>query len=92
MTDPHSNLREIVAELSVSHESIRTILNYHLGMKRLASPKRVAEDILGVVVTEDEIRVYEFIMQTSHQVSVRRLPTDPKPKKHAKVGQKSKSC
>ena len=31
----HLSLREIVAELSVSHESIRTILNDCLGMKRV---------------------------------------------------------
>ena len=30
-------LREIVAKLSVSHESIRTILNDCLGMKRVAA-------------------------------------------------------
>ena len=33
----HSSLREIAAELSVSHESIRTILNDCLGMKRVAA-------------------------------------------------------
>ena len=31
----HLSLREIAAELSVSHESIRTILNDCLGMKRV---------------------------------------------------------
>ena len=31
----HLSLREIAAELSVSHESIRTILNDFLGMKRI---------------------------------------------------------
>ena len=33
----HLSLREIDAELSVSHESIRTILNDYLGMKRVAA-------------------------------------------------------
>ena len=33
----HLSLREIAAELSVSHESIRTILNDYLGMKRVAA-------------------------------------------------------
>ena len=33
----HLKLREISAELSVSHESIRTILNDCLGMKRVAA-------------------------------------------------------
>ena len=33
----HSSLREIAAELRVSHESIRTILNDCLGMKRVAA-------------------------------------------------------
>ena len=33
----HLSLREIAAELSVSHESIRTILNDFLGMKRVAA-------------------------------------------------------
>ena len=33
----HSSLREIIAELSVSHESIRTILNDFLGMKRFTA-------------------------------------------------------
>ena len=33
----HLSLREIAAELSVSHESIRTILNDCLGMKRVAA-------------------------------------------------------
>ena len=33
----HSSLREIVAELSVSHESICTILNDCLGTKRVAA-------------------------------------------------------
>ena len=33
----HLSLREIVAELSVSHESIRVILNDCLGMKSVAS-------------------------------------------------------
>ena len=33
----HLSLREIVAELSVSPESIRTILNDFLGMKRVAA-------------------------------------------------------
>ena len=33
----HSSLREITAELSVSHESIRTILNDFLGMKPVAA-------------------------------------------------------
>ena len=33
----HLSLREIAAELSVSHESIRTILNDWLGMKRVAA-------------------------------------------------------
>ena len=33
----HSSLREIATELSVSHESIRTILNDCLGMKRVAA-------------------------------------------------------
>ena len=33
----HLSLREIAAELSVSRESIRTILNDFLGMKRVAA-------------------------------------------------------
>ena len=33
----HLSLREITAELSVSHESIRTIFNDCLGMKRVAA-------------------------------------------------------
>ena len=33
----HSSLREIAAELSVSHQSIRTILNDCSGMKRVAA-------------------------------------------------------
>ena len=33
----HLSLRDIAAELSVSHESIRTILNDFLGMKRVAA-------------------------------------------------------
>ena len=33
----HLSLKEIAAELSVSHELIRTILNDCLGMKRLAA-------------------------------------------------------
>ena len=33
----HLSFREIAAEVSVSHESIRTILNDCLGMKRVAS-------------------------------------------------------
>ena len=33
----HLNLREIAAELPVSYESIRTILNDCLGMKRVAA-------------------------------------------------------
>ena len=33
----HLSLREIAAELSVSHESIRTILNHCLGMKRVGA-------------------------------------------------------
>ena len=33
----HLSLREITAELSVSHESIRTILNDFFGMKRVAA-------------------------------------------------------
>ena len=33
----HLSLREIAAELYVSHESIRTILNDCLGMKRVAA-------------------------------------------------------
>ena len=33
----HSSSREIAAKLSVSHESIRTILNDSLGMKRVAA-------------------------------------------------------
>ena len=33
----HLSLREIDAELSVSHESVRTILNDCLGMKRVAA-------------------------------------------------------
>ena len=33
----HLSLREIAAELSVSRESIRTILNECLGMKRVAA-------------------------------------------------------
>ena len=33
----HLSLREIVAELSVSHESIRTILNDSVGMKHVAA-------------------------------------------------------
>ena len=33
----HLSLREIAAKLSVSHETIRTILNDCLGMKRLAA-------------------------------------------------------
>ena len=33
----HLNLREIAAEISVSLESIRTILNDCLGMKRVAA-------------------------------------------------------
>ena len=33
----HLSLREVVAELSVSHESIRTILNDRLDMKRVAA-------------------------------------------------------
>lgn len=58
--NPHSTLREIATELSVSHESIRTILTNNLGMKHVAArlvPKdlnffqklnrmRVAEDML----------------------------------------------
>lgn len=34
---PHLSLREMDAELSVSHWSIRTILNNHLGMKHVAA-------------------------------------------------------
>ena len=33
----HLSLKEIAAEFSVSHESIRTILNDCLGMKRVAA-------------------------------------------------------
>jgi hypothetical protein len=33
--NPHSTLREIVAELSVSHESSRTILTNNLGIKHV---------------------------------------------------------
>ena len=33
----HLSLREIAAELSLPHESIRTILNDCLGMKRVAA-------------------------------------------------------
>ena len=33
----HSSLREIAAELSMSHASIHTILNDCLGMKRVAA-------------------------------------------------------
>ena len=35
--DRHLSLREIAAELSVSHESTRTILNDCLGMKHVAA-------------------------------------------------------
>ena len=35
----HLTLREVAAELSVPHESIRTILNDSLGMKRVAAPR-----------------------------------------------------
>ena len=35
----HLSLREIAAELSVSHESIPTILNDCLGMKCVAAPR-----------------------------------------------------
>ena len=38
------SLREIAAELSVSHKSIRTILNDCLGMKRVAA-RLVPEDL-----------------------------------------------
>lgn len=34
--NPHSTLREISVEFSVSHESIRTILNNRLGVKNVA--------------------------------------------------------
>ena len=42
----HLSLREIAADLSVSHESIRTILNDCLGMKRVAArlvPKTISQ-------------------------------------------------
>lgn len=35
--NPHSTLKEIAAELSITHESIRTILTNHLGMKHVAA-------------------------------------------------------
>ena len=50
----HSSLREIAAELAVSHESIRTLLNDCLGMKRVAArpvPK-YPNFISGVVASE----------------------------------------
>jgi hypothetical protein len=61
--NPYSTLKEIAAEFSVSHESIRTILTNNLGMKHVATrlgPEdlnflqrlnrmRIAEDMLGRV-------------------------------------------
>ena len=41
----HLSLREIAAELSVSYESIRTILNESLGMKRVIAARLVPEDL-----------------------------------------------
>jgi DNA-directed RNA polymerase sigma subunit (sigma70/sigma32) len=35
--NPHSTLKDIAAELSVTHESIRTILTNHLGIKHVVA-------------------------------------------------------
>lgn len=35
--NPHSSLRKIAAELFVSHEAIRSILNNHLGIKHFGT-------------------------------------------------------
>lgn len=80
--NPHSTLREIAAELFISHESIRTILTNHLGMKHVAArlvPKdlnflqklnrmRVAEDMLERV-NSDSIFVKRIVAGDETQIT-----------------------
>ena len=48
----HSSLREIAAELSVAHESIRTILNDCLGMKHVAV-RLVPKDLNKAIIVNE---------------------------------------
>lgn len=59
--NPHSTLREIAAELSVSHESIRTILTNHLGMKHVAA--RLVPKDLNFLQKLNRVRVAEDMLE-----------------------------
>ena len=66
----HLSLREIVVELSVSHESIRTILNDCFGMKRVAA-RLVPKDHLRRLII-----VNEFLAKNSTNI-IEKLPYSP---------------
>jgi hypothetical protein len=58
---PHSTLREIAAKLSVSHETIRTILTNHLGKKHVAA--RLISKYLNFLQKLNGMRVAEDVLE-----------------------------
>lgn len=59
--NPHSNLRDIAAELSLSYESIRTIFNNQLDMKHVAD--WLVRDDLNFLQKLNHISVAEDTLQ-----------------------------
>ena len=55
--NPHSSLSEMAAQVSVSHESIHTILNNHLDLKHVAA--RLVPKDLNFLQKPNRIRVGE---------------------------------
>ena len=71
----HSSLREIPAELSVSHESIYTILNDFLGMKRIAA--RLIPKDLNFLQKLNRVKVVEDMLErvNSDPTFIKRIVT-----------------
>ena len=71
----HLGLREIAAELSVSHESIRTILNDCLGMTRVAA--RIVPKDLNFLQKLNRVRIAEDMLEqaSSDPTFMKRIVT-----------------
>ena len=71
----HLSLREIAAELSVPHESIRTILNDFLGMKRVAA--RLVPKDLNFLQKLNRVKVAEDMLErvNSDPTFIKRIVT-----------------
>ncbi|XP_011053283.1 PREDICTED: uncharacterized protein LOC105145454, partial [Acromyrmex echinatior] len=71
----HFSLREIAAELTVSHESIRTILRDCLGMKRVAA--RLVPKDLNFLQKLNRVKVAEDMLEqvNSDPTFIKRIIT-----------------